>query len=173
MASQTVRHNWGHTYSTITKLAFIHEQKSICGLKDLENELNSCLYTLLYLKWITNKDLPYGTWNSAQHDMVAWLGGEFGVSENVYVWLSPFTVHLKLSQHCSLVIPQYKIKTLKYGEKTCLCGSYGIQHHVPRDMGGVMPTWISGKRQSDLSQYWVRSQYWWWKLLQPLLAGIW
>ena len=24
------------------------------------------MYTLLYLKWITNKDLPYSTWNSAQ-----------------------------------------------------------------------------------------------------------
>ena len=24
------------------------------------------MYTLLYLKWITNKDLLYSTWNSAQ-----------------------------------------------------------------------------------------------------------
>ena len=24
------------------------------------------MYTLLYLKWITNKDLLYRTWNSAQ-----------------------------------------------------------------------------------------------------------
>ena len=24
------------------------------------------VYTLLYLKWITNKDLLYSTWNSAQ-----------------------------------------------------------------------------------------------------------
>ena len=118
-----VRHDWGHTYSTITRLAFIHEQKSICGLKDLENELNGCLYTLLYLKWITNKDLPYSTWNSAQYDMVAWLGGESGVSENVYVWLSPLTVHLKLSPHCSSVIPQYKIKPLKYGEKHASVGA--------------------------------------------------
>ena len=31
----------------------------------------------------------------------------------VYVWLSPFTAHLKLSQHCQLAIPQYKIKSLK------------------------------------------------------------
>ena len=79
--------------------------------------MNGCLYILLYLKWITNKDLPYSKWNSAQYDMVAWLGGEFGVNGNVYGWLSPFTVHLKLSQHCSSVIPQYKLKTLKYGGK--------------------------------------------------------
>ena len=36
------------------------------------------MYTLLYLKWITNKDLLYGTWNSAQCYVAAWMGGEFG-----------------------------------------------------------------------------------------------
>ena len=35
-------------------------------------------YTLLYLKWITNKDLLYSTWNSAQCYVAAWMGGEFG-----------------------------------------------------------------------------------------------
>ena len=30
----------------------------------------------------------------------------------VYIWLSPFAVHLKLSQHCPLAMPQYKIKSL-------------------------------------------------------------
>ena len=31
----------------------------------------------------------------------AWMGGEFGGEcIHVYVWLSPFAVHLKLSQHC-------------------------------------------------------------------------
>ena len=36
------------------------------------------MYTLLYLKWITNKDLLYSTWNSAQGYVAAWMGGEFG-----------------------------------------------------------------------------------------------
>ena len=59
------------------------------------------MYTLLHLKWITNKDLVYSTWNSAQCYSEAWLGGEFGRKQiHVYVSLSPFTVHLKLSQHC-------------------------------------------------------------------------
>ena len=57
-------------------------------------------YTLLYLKWITNKDLLYSTENSAQRYMAAWTGGEFGGEWiHVHVWLSPFAVHLKLSQH--------------------------------------------------------------------------
>ena len=34
-------------------------------------------YTLLYLTWIPNKDLLYSTWNSAQCDGAAWIGGEF------------------------------------------------------------------------------------------------
>ena len=44
-------------------------------------------YTLLYLKWITKKDLVNSTWNSAQRYVAAWLGGEFQ-GEWIYVWLS-------------------------------------------------------------------------------------
>ena len=59
------------------------------------------MYTLLYLKWITNKDLLYSTGNSAQCYVAAWMGGEFGGEwTHAHVWLSPFAVHLKLSQHC-------------------------------------------------------------------------
>ena len=59
------------------------------------------MYTLLYLKWITNKDLLYSTGNSAQCYVATWMGGE-GRGEwiHVYVWLNPFAVHLKLSKHC-------------------------------------------------------------------------
>ena len=35
------------------------------------------MYTLLYLKWITSKDLLYSTGNSAQCYVAAWMGGEF------------------------------------------------------------------------------------------------
>ena len=68
------------------------------------------MYTLLYLKWIINKNLLYTVWNSAQCYMAAWMGAGFGGEWiHVYVWLSPFTVHLKLSQ-CSLsAVPQYKM----------------------------------------------------------------
>ena len=55
------------------------------------------MYTLLYLKWVANKDLLYSTWNSAQCYVATWMGGEFGGERlYVYVWLSPFVVHLKL-----------------------------------------------------------------------------
>ena len=59
------------------------------------------MYTLLYLKWITSKDLLYSTGNVAQYYVAAWMGGEFGGEWiHVYVWLSPFAAYLKLSQHC-------------------------------------------------------------------------
>ena len=41
--------------------------------------------TLLYSKWLTDK---------------ACMGAEFGEEWiHIYIWLGPFTVHLKLSQH--------------------------------------------------------------------------
>ena len=44
------------------------------------------MYTLLYLKWITSKDLLYSTGNSAQCYVAAWMGGEFrGEWIHVYV----------------------------------------------------------------------------------------
>jgi len=67
----------------------------------IAREFGVDMYTLLYLKWISNKDLLYSTGNSAECYVTAWMGGHFGGEwVRVYVWLSPFTVHLKGSQHC-------------------------------------------------------------------------
>ena len=41
-------------------------------------EFENNMYTLLYLKWITNKDLLYSTWNSAQCSAVVWMVHKFG-----------------------------------------------------------------------------------------------
>jgi len=77
-------------------------------------EFGTDMYTLLYLKGITNKDLLYSARNSNQCYVAAWMGGKFGgESTHVYVWLSPFAVHLKLPQHSCSDIRQYKIKNLK------------------------------------------------------------
>ena len=87
-------------------------------LTDVENELmvaggggwegdgivkdfRKVMCTVLCLKWITNKDLLYSTGNAAQCYVAAWIGQGFGGEWiHVYVWLSLFTVHLKLAQHC-------------------------------------------------------------------------
>ena len=80
--------------------------------EEIVRELGMDMKTQIYLKWIANKDLLYSSRNSAQCYMAAWMGGEFGGEWiHVYMWLSPFAVHLKLSQHCSLALLQYKIKS--------------------------------------------------------------
>jgi len=43
------------------------------------------MHTLLYLKWIINKDLLYSTGNSAQYYVAAWMGGEFGGKMDTYI----------------------------------------------------------------------------------------
>ena len=69
--------------------------------EEIVREFGVNMYTLLYLKWITNKDCwLYSTRNSAQCYVTAWMGEEFGGEWiHVYVWLSPFTVQLKWSKH--------------------------------------------------------------------------
>ena len=43
----------------------------------------------------------YGPGDSAPCCVAAWMGREFGGERiHVYIRLSPFTVQLKLSQHC-------------------------------------------------------------------------
>ena len=51
-----------------------------------DGEFGIYMYTLLYLKWITNKDLVYSTGNSAQCYIAAWMGGEFG-GEWIHVYV--------------------------------------------------------------------------------------
>ena len=90
----------------LTKQKQIHRVKSCQwggeGWREgVVREFGIDIYTLLHFKWITNKDLLYSPGNSAQCYMADWTGGEFGGEWiHVYVWLSPFDVHPRLSQHC-------------------------------------------------------------------------
>ena len=82
------------------------------------------MYTLSYLKGITNKDLLYNTGNSAECYVAAWMGGEFGGEWiHAYVWLSPFAVHLKQSQHC---LSTMKVKTLSHSVISRLLCPWGF-----------------------------------------------
>ena len=56
----------------------LREQTHGCWVERIVRKVGMDMYTLLYLKWITNKDLLYSTWNSAQCYMPAWMGGGFG-----------------------------------------------------------------------------------------------
>ena len=52
-----------------------------------KGHLGMGMYTLLYLKQITNKGLLYSTWNSAQCYVVTWMGGEFSGGGNGYGYI--------------------------------------------------------------------------------------
>ena len=55
----------------------------------------------LILMFFKNTCNMYSTGNSAQCYVAAWKGEESeGEWIPVYVWLSPFVMYLKLSQHC-------------------------------------------------------------------------
>ena len=71
---------------------------------ELRREFVMDMYTLLYLKWITNKDLLYNRVNSVQCYVAAWMGRRFrGEWIHVCVRLSPFALHLEISPVAQMV----------------------------------------------------------------------
>ena len=76
------------TYKTETdsenKLIVTREER--WGWKGVCWELEIDMYTLLYLKWITNKDLLYCTGNSAQCYVATWWEGS--LRENWYICIA-------------------------------------------------------------------------------------
>ena len=50
----------------------------LLGRKDNQGVWDGHVHTAIYLKWITNKDLLYNTWNSTQCYVAMWMGGGFG-----------------------------------------------------------------------------------------------
>ena len=51
-----------------------------------EREFGMDMYTVPCLKWITNKDLLYGIWSSAQCYVAAWTGGEYVEKGYMYAY---------------------------------------------------------------------------------------
>ena len=51
-------------------------------------DFQKVMYTLLYLKWITNENLRYNTWGSAQWYETACMEAAFR-GEWIHVWLNP------------------------------------------------------------------------------------
>ena len=55
--------------------------------KGIVTEFGMDMYTLLYLKWITNKDLLYSTGNSAQCYVAACMECSLGENGYIYKWV--------------------------------------------------------------------------------------
>ena len=59
-------------------------------------DFRKVMYTLLYLKWITKKDLLYSTWNSAKHYVPVQMGGDLGEDGYMYIY-----IYMAEFLHCS------------------------------------------------------------------------
>ena len=76
-------------FHRVSELHCLHLQHGAAGGRMGEwiiRQLGIDRYTLLYLKWITNKDLLYSTENSAQCYVAAWMGRESG-GEWIHVYI--------------------------------------------------------------------------------------
>ena len=72
-----------------------------CQDKGMVRESGKVMYTLLYSKRITNKDLLCKTQKSTQCYVSAWTGSGFGGERiHVYVWQSPFTCIPETTTRC-------------------------------------------------------------------------
>ena len=76
------------------EILFCNRQRTYDWHKKGELGSLGWICTQLCSKQITNKDLLYITWNSAQCCMAAWMGGEFGKNEYMYICMAS-------SLHCS------------------------------------------------------------------------
>ena len=74
----------------------------------------------------------YSTRNSAQGYAAAWMRRGFGEEWiHIYVWLSPFAIHLKLSQHCESVIQNKKFKKMNKQTKQTTKKPQSLGHIAP------------------------------------------
>ena len=64
-----------------------------CWGEGMVREFGMDMYTQLCLKWITNKDLLYGIWSSAQCYVAAWREGS--------MWRMDTCMRMTESLHCS------------------------------------------------------------------------
>ena len=72
-------------------LHFLFSQPAIRTLPwTLEKTQDGQVDAAIHLKWITNKDLLYSTWNSAQCYVAVWRGGEFGESGYIHMYGQSF-----------------------------------------------------------------------------------
>ena len=63
----------------------LRKQTYGCQGEEVVRDFGKVMYTLLYLKWITNKDLLHSTWNSAQRYVPVSMGEVSGKNGYMYM----------------------------------------------------------------------------------------
>ena len=74
------------TARSVLLLAVMTNTSPARNMEGIVREFGVDMYTLLYLKWITNKDLLYSTGNSAQCYVAVWMEESLGESGYVYMY---------------------------------------------------------------------------------------
>ena len=72
-------------------------------------ELGTDVYILLYLKWMTDKDLPHSTWNSAQCYVAAWMGIDTRICIAESLCCSPETTTTLLIGYALIQNTKFKV----------------------------------------------------------------
>ena len=89
--------------------------------EDIVMEFGIDMYTLLYLKWVTNKDLLCSTGSSIHCHVPDWMGAKFGGEwTHVYAWVGDFAVHRKLG---GIVVKNPATKAGDARDTGSICGS--------------------------------------------------
>ena len=104
------------------------------------------LWALLYLRWITKNELLCSTGNSTQlYDSLDGRG-VFGTRIPGYIWLSPFTVHLKLR---ILLISYTPMQNKVFLNKVQIVGTQKEnQHSLQRKQGARVRRKETGSEES-------------------------
>ena len=67
------------------KQIYTYERISAEGI-GINWEIEIDIYTILYIKQITNKNLLYGTGNSTQYSVMAYMGEEYKKGGYMYIY---------------------------------------------------------------------------------------
>ena len=70
---------------TKQRLTDLENKLMVAGGEGIVREFGKIMYTVLYSKWITNKDLLYSIWNSTQCYAPVCMGGGLGESGYMYI----------------------------------------------------------------------------------------
>ena len=117
------------------------------------------MYTLQYLKWVTNKELLVQHRKLCSMSMTAWMEGKYrGDGMQVYSWLSLFAVSLKVSHFKSVLC-----YILCLVAQSCLTleSPWTVAHQAPPSMGILQATileWVAmpSSRGSSQPRNWIR-----------------
>ena len=126
------------------------------------------LWALLYLRWINYNELLCSTGNSAQlYDSLDGRG-VFGTRIHGYIWLSPFTVHLKL-RILLISYTQYKIKLLN--EVWIVGMQEENQHSLQRKQGAGVRRKETGREENYGHSFFSKNYIEVWLIFSVVLSS--